>query len=439
MNKLQAGFAKLNINPPMGTPINGYYIPRHVEGYLDDLEVVALALKVENTTVVMLSVDTCIISTSIAQTIRKQIAEAVNLPAESVWIHTTHTHTAPNLDSDSYPKALYMMEYLKYFAAAAAEGAIADLKESTFSAARSELPGITFVRRYNMKGGIVRNNPGRHNPDIIGPVSPADETIQLLKIQREGAGDIAIVNFQVHPDTRGGKLISADYPAVVCNTMEGALPGTSCLYMNGTAGDLNHVDVNCPEWDKNSGPEHSVHMGRAIAGKILSMYTKARPVATGPVRTVQKDVTLPLKQSTPKDVEYANEVLRLLEAGLKDEAAKFSGTKFNIAGMEANGILRRVNGPASTTISVCAASMGDFAIVGIPGEGFCEIGRQIREESPFAVHFMSGLTNGDEGYLPTADAYNVDGYESRTSSFLPGIAEALMDTGKTASKELFNG
>jgi len=67
MNKLQAGFAKLNINPPMGTPINGYYIPRHVEGYLDDLEVVALALKVENTTVVMLSVDTCIISTSIAQ------------------------------------------------------------------------------------------------------------------------------------------------------------------------------------------------------------------------------------------------------------------------------------------------------------------------------------------------------------------------------------
>jgi hypothetical protein len=164
-----------------------------------------------------------------------------------------------------------MMDYLKYFATAAAEGAIADLKESTFSVARSELPGITFIRRYHMKGGIVRNNPGRHNPDIIGPVSPADETIQLLKIQREGAGDIAIVNFQVHPDTRGGKLISADYPAVVCNTLEGALPGTSCFYMNGTAGDLNHIDVNCPEWDKKAGPEQVLHMGRTIAGKILSI------------------------------------------------------------------------------------------------------------------------------------------------------------------------
>ena len=435
---MKCGFFKKEIIVPMDCYLAGHPQIRKCEGVDDPLHVRCVVFQEEGIAV-FLCFDLIGIAKDLALEIREYVAKQIGCEVKDVFVACTHTHTAPNLDSDSYPKALYMMEYLKYFAAAAAEGAIADLKESTFSAARSELPGITFVRRYNMKGGIVRNNPGRHNPDIIGPVSPADETIQLLKIQREGAGDIAIVNFQVHPDTRGGKLISADYPAVVCNTLEGALPGTSCLYMNGTAGDLNHVDVNCPEWDKNSGPEHSVHMGRAIAGKILSMYTKARPVATGPVRTVQKDVTLPLKQSTPKDVEYANEVLRLLEAGLKDEAAKFSGTKFNIAGMEANGILRRVNGPASTTISVCAASMGDFAIVGIPGEGFCEIGRQIREESPFAVHFMSGLTNGDEGYFPTADAYNVDGYESRTSSFLPGIAEALMDTGKTASKELFNG
>ena len=435
---MKCGFFKKEIIVPMDCYLAGYPQTRKCEGVDDPLHVRCVVFQ-EDGIAVFLCFDLIGISKDLALEIREYVAKQIGCEVKDVFVACTHTHTAPNLDSDSYPKALYMMEYLKYFAAAAAEGAIADLKESTFSAARSELPGITFVRRYNMKGGIVRNNPGRHNPDIIGPVSPADETIQLLKIQREGAGDIAIVNFQVHPDTRGGKLISADYPAVVCNTLEGALPGTSCLYMNGTAGDLNHIDVNCPEWDKNSGPEHSVHMGRAIAGKILSMYTKARPVATGPVRTVQKDVTLPLKQSSPKDMEYANEVLRLLDAGLNDEAAKFSGTKFNIAGMEAKGILRRVNGPASTTISVCAASMGDFAIVGIPGEGFCEIGRQIREESPFAVHFMSGLTNGDEGYFPTADAYNVDGYESRTSSFLPGIAEALMDTGKTASKELFNG
>ena len=47
MNKLQAGFSRLNINPPMGTPINGYYKPRHVEGFLDDLEVVALARRAD--------------------------------------------------------------------------------------------------------------------------------------------------------------------------------------------------------------------------------------------------------------------------------------------------------------------------------------------------------------------------------------------------------
>ena len=72
MNKLQAGFARLNINPPLGTPINGYYKPRHVEGFLDDLEVVALALQVENTISVMLSADICLIDTATSLKLRKQ-------------------------------------------------------------------------------------------------------------------------------------------------------------------------------------------------------------------------------------------------------------------------------------------------------------------------------------------------------------------------------
>ena len=97
MNKLQAGFSRLNVNPPMGTPINGYFATRRVEGFLDDLEVCALALKVEDTTVVMLSLDNCEIYTPTALALRQHVAQTVDLPLDAIWLHTTHTHLAPQV------------------------------------------------------------------------------------------------------------------------------------------------------------------------------------------------------------------------------------------------------------------------------------------------------------------------------------------------------
>ena len=82
--------------------------------------------------------------------------------------------------------------------------------------------------------------------------------------------------------------------------------------------------------------------------------------------------------------------------------------------------------------------MGDISFVGIPGEGFCEIGRQIRETSPFGAHFMMGLTHGYPDYFPMKDAFEVNGYESRTSHFVPGIGEALAEAGKEVTKTLRN-
>jgi len=240
----------------------------------------------------------------------------------------------------------------------------------------------------------------------------------------------------VHPDVRTGTMISADYPAVVCNTLEGALPGTHCFYMNGTAGDLNHIDVNCPEWDKNSGPEHVLHMGRTIAGKILSMYTKARPVATGPVRTAVREITVPLKLIDAKKLEQAREIMRLYESGETDKIES-GGMGLTTAVFEARRTIARANSGDTKMLLVTSVAMGDFCITGVPGEGFCDIGRQIRAASPFAVQFTSGITNGHEGYFPMADAFGVNGYESRTSPYMAGVGEALAEAGKALTKELF--
>jgi hypothetical protein len=177
-------------------------------------------------------------------------------------------------------------------------------------------------------------------------------------------------------------------------------------------------------------------MGRAIAGKILSLYTKARPVATGPVRTAVRQVSLALKPPQPDKAAQAKEYMRLYEAGEKDKIP-YKGMELVTAIVEARGILARLNGPSEKTVLVSSARMGDFCITGIPGEGFCEIGRQIRETSPFAAQFISGITNGHEGYFPMKDAFAVNGYESRSSPFLAGVGETLAEAGKVLTAELY--
>ena len=67
MNKLQAGFSRVNVTPPLGIPIVGYYKPRFAEGVLDELEVNALALAVEDKKVVLISVDNCGFSANVAK------------------------------------------------------------------------------------------------------------------------------------------------------------------------------------------------------------------------------------------------------------------------------------------------------------------------------------------------------------------------------------
>lgn len=70
-------------------------------------------------------------------------------------------------------------------------------------------------------------------------------------------------------------------------------------------------------------------------------------------------------------------------------------------------------GKADFTIPVetQAIAIGDYAIVGLPGEIFVNIGLKIAEESPFGVTIPVSHANGAIGYVPTADQVPLGGYE----------------------------
>jgi hypothetical protein len=98
MNKLQAGFARVDITPEKGVAINGYFVPRAVETVLDRLEVNCLALRCEGNTLLLMAADNCGIGTDILQPMIDEVCAVTGLPREAVYIHSTHTHTGPFLN-----------------------------------------------------------------------------------------------------------------------------------------------------------------------------------------------------------------------------------------------------------------------------------------------------------------------------------------------------
>ena len=78
MNNLKVGFCRMNIDPPMGVPVRGYYKERFVEGILDSIYMNVLALQSGDNTILLINIDNCGINQKITA-VFKEIITKVSL------------------------------------------------------------------------------------------------------------------------------------------------------------------------------------------------------------------------------------------------------------------------------------------------------------------------------------------------------------------------
>ncbi len=233
---MKAGFSKVCINPPYGAPIVGYYEERLVKGIHDDLFVRATAFDDGEKKALIISVDVCLLPQVYYDDCKKAIKEATDVCEDAIFISCSHTHTGPLLGKDFASDKSSSKAYDETFIAAvrdAAVYAVADLEEATIETASSVAKNISFIRRYRMKDGGVQTNPGVNNQNIDHALGTPNETVKLVKIKRQDADDIVIINFGTHPDSVGGEYISADYMGYGCSIVENAVPGTKCMFVLG--------------------------------------------------------------------------------------------------------------------------------------------------------------------------------------------------------------
>ena len=298
MNTLQVGFSRVNVTPMLGIGMAGYQIRRKADGVLDELEINCLAVACGDSKAVLIAIDHCGIVKSVLDPMRQQICDVTGLPWEAVYIHATHTHTGPFLNPNpTDPLEIEYAQTVTRKMGDVAKMALDDLKPAKMGYGIGHAPNIAFVRRFRMKDGSVRTNPGVDNPDILHPIGDVDERVNVLRFDREDGQSFALVNFGNHPDVVGGCKISADWPGFTRKTVEKVLDNTKCIFFNGAQGDVNHVNVHPTGGYLNDmfmdfddvarGYKHSEYLGRVVTAGVLQTWDKVKYVDVDSIRCAQ--------------------------------------------------------------------------------------------------------------------------------------------------------
>ena len=428
---LKAGFAKLDITPPLGTPLDGYFYGRQADGILDVLELNTVAVSNGTDTVLLMAIDFIGITMRILNELRQQINDRTGVPADNILIASLHQHTSCGIgksDSNAITDRNYLDVLQRKFCDAA-QLAIADLQEAQLSVAAEDVAEpIAFVRRYFTADGSVATNPSS-KLTLTGRCAEADNTVRLVRFARKNVKDIAIVNFSTHPDVIGGTKFSADWPGFTRRFVEADNPDVSCLFFTGCQGDSNHVDFFKPKAEriKGSGYEHSRYMGRTVADAVKKCWNSTKPISGD---RIYGGISVVYNRTNTEGMERYDE----MKAWYDDYEAGKLDPKPHITELAyACRIIALRTAPIFLPIPVTVLCFGDVAFVGFGGEAFTAYGQLIRDLVPERFVVCAVCANGYEGYLPTEEAFRQGGYEVNDVLFTPSLEQELV----AAAKELF--
>jgi hypothetical protein len=439
---LRVGVASIDITPPPGVPMAGYYHARGADGVLDPLFSKAMVIESGGERAALVTLDLISVTRAITDQARAAIEKVTGIKGDHVMISATHAHTGPELahrgerSSDMGGQNQLAVDFTEGLPAKIAESvrlANANLQPAQFSAAKGRCDNLTFNRRFFMRDGTIGWNPGKLNPNIVMPAGPTDTEVGLLYVAPLGIDDprqalATYVNFAMHTDTCGGSKISADWPGAISRVLAG-YHGSNHLTLvaNGTCGNLNHLDFGW-SWPQNTGAEGH-RIGTILGASVFQAYKDLKPVDAGPLRARSELVELALPEITPAEVAEAKQVV----AATKDDR----GGNFMklVRAYRALDVAGREGKPHRVEVQVIALGK-DVAWVSLPGEIFVELGLAIKKRSPFPHTFLVELANENIGYVPDRRSYAEGNYEPESARCAAGSGERLVEAAVQLLEEL---
>ncbi len=389
----------------------GYYLKRTWDRIHDDLNATALVITgADGESIAMLALDILYVDAAAVRAIRDQAAARTGLRPECICVNASHSHNAPTLAFFDGAGEMHT-DYVALVVGRAVE--------ALESAWRSRQPARLHVGAATLRGLTFNRTRER---------GPVDERLGVLRADSLDGRPLAVaVNFHSHPTVFchvEPRSVSRDCVGQMVDSLEGALPGATALYLQGSCGDVNYL---MEYWT----PERYREVGTALFEAAQSALAGAREVRVPGVSAALRQGKLPARRWT------RDEVLSMYEEGrhrlstgdtagwLEGIASKVVGLPHRLPERYGGSVDRAVEAvsrfavrwgedvlpkldmlPETRIAEFQAMRIGDAWVVTNPAEFFSSLALEIRRRWSYPDLFILGYSNGATSYLP--DAYEVD-------------------------------
>ena len=373
---------------------------RTFKGMHDDIWVRALVLENEGKTVAIVTGDALGFEGQRIEEIRPIVAEKTGLSVDAILFNASHTHSAPNvLRGQSEKIGRYKAEYADWFYDRVVEAiclAYADLEEGTLEMGSTECYGVGVNRR--------RMTTGAYEFAPYEAGVRRDEAF-ILRATCGGRVKAILAKLTCHPSTIGFDYGSGDWPGVARRIIEERNPGAIALFTQGCCGNIRVRTVKDPEHlDTTSfrgGTYDDIeHFGGLLADAAQKVLDGKMEPVTGAFSAKKIVFDLPLQDKSPKEAYAANMDGDSLEAYCN----RWYYQHYDEL-------------PASKPYTMQRIDLGDrLTLIGMEGEVVVEYEYHMDRLFPDRKVVTLGYSNGNPGYVCTAEMYKYGGYEPAGST-----------------------
>ena len=411
---LRAGFAEVDITPPLGTQKIGFKRVIYSDHVIDPLFARVAVIEAAGTQIAFVQLDTLCILWEDVREIRSRVARKFGIAPEAVMVCATHNHAGPAVadSGDARRDEAYVRTMIDRVVDAF-EQALAALAPAEVGFGSGVEFRVAHNRRVVMRDGTVCTHGRFTDPNALFLEGPIDPEVAVAVFRRPGGALLgALVNYACHPTHHGaGTGLSAGYPGVLAREMKAAgCPVT--LFLNGASGNVHTAD---PTRGGADMPMETA--GRLLAETVQAVIDRVEYTSSLELACAATQIDLPYRRVTEAEIKgEVKGAQRFVDSAIYDR--------------EMPELVARIRAKGYETVEVQVLWLGERAYVSMPGELFVQLGLRIKEEAYPVRAVVVGYANGAVGYLPHAEAFRRGGYETTfcgASRMAPEAGEMLVE------------
>ena len=412
-DSLHAAFMEVDITPDQGRrTANGNKKERSYPVY-DPLKARILLLRDGDETAAVVAVDAFELGIRFDEKVAAALQDRGIAPFPTLFC-PSHIGSTPISNYGAYimifAQDLIIEGYEDEISARVADGiqdAFEMLVPVRMASSGGRAPDVCYNRRFIKPDGTVHMVFNRQEapPEPEWREQGKDDEVSVLRFDSlDGEAIGAFINFGCHAlcstDKYGG--ISADYPRYVADVF-GEVAGLPIVFAQGGLGDV--VPIERDGWAAR-------RVGRSVGAQALYVFEQIKPDTAPPMETHVREVEIPARVM-PEEPE---------EMRFNFKAMHNRYHRFLYEWYERNPTIR---------YPLKVVTLGDTALIHMPGELFHDTALAIKAASPFRHTVVISRPTREVAYVPTPEAFDQGGMEPNLAAIAPSseplIRQAAID------------